>query len=163
MTAKSPASLLEYLRDLVEKRDEVAGDLLRIESRMFKLEESDLLKHYESGNAVLGFSRPRLTRAVREKIHPPSKFMVFSNSSTTTKSACELSERAEKLRHCGKEQNQVSFAEMSSSVESSSDTDPETVGIAGLEAAASRDAELRAAHKKQYEATHRMKTRSQTS
>ncbi|EYC30516.1 hypothetical protein Y032_0005g2692 [Ancylostoma ceylanicum] len=163
MTAKNPASFLDYLQELVEKRDEVASDLLRIESRMFKLEESDLLKHYETGNAVLGFSRPRLTRAVREKIHPPPKFMVFSNSSKTAKSAFELAERAEKLRHCKKEQDcQLPSAEASTSVESASDTDPETVGIAGLEAAASRDAELRAAHKKQYEATHHMKTRSQT-
>ncbi|KHJ81981.1 hypothetical protein OESDEN_18328, partial [Oesophagostomum dentatum] len=90
------SGFLDEVKELLERRREISRDLLGIESRMAKLEQNDLTKHMETGNAVLGFSRYRKARLAGGKLSP--RFMVFSNSSTTTKPACMLSERAEKVR-----------------------------------------------------------------
>ncbi|CAJ0596714.1 unnamed protein product [Cylicocyclus nassatus] len=148
---------LEELQKLLDKREELSIDLLRIESRMFKLEQNELLKHLELGTTKTGNTKHR--RPVRKTMKPSQKLMVFSNTSKTTKFACELAERVEKFRS---KKHKMRESVSSTSCGSSGDTDPETVGIAGLEAAASRDAELRAAHRKQFEATRRMKKRHQS-
>ncbi|KAK6745391.1 hypothetical protein RB195_011863 [Necator americanus] len=162
MYGARPGCFQEYLKELTVRRDEISAELLRLENRIYKLEESDLLRHLESGNVVIGFSRHEPNESTHSMVNTPGELMFFSNSSTTTITACELSERAQKSQKRKKKKKRTSTVGTRTVHGSSSDTDPETVGIAGLEAAATRDAELRAAHKQQYEAKHHMKTRSQT-
>ncbi|WKY01913.1 hypothetical protein Q1695_015711 [Nippostrongylus brasiliensis] len=148
---KKDQSFIDSLYKLLDERQQEALVVYSLETTIYNKEQS--IYRTERKGKKEGKGRSWHGRCKVEHDEPLSVDFVLSKSSTTVSKAIylrKITERMKTRRQLRLRLTSDLQSEADSHKHESSDTDPETQGLAGFEAAAERDAELRKRFKMEY-------------